>query len=167
MDDMSPYAPVNALGHPFGQMVNFAGIIFNGIFDKFPGVRIGFLEAGCAWLLTCVERFTRSWSSHVQFDPRSRFLRFRDGETVGDYIIRHINEGRIFIGIEGNEVTIGEAIRLVGNTPFIFSSDYPHEVNAETCRAELEELRENPRLTSEDKEAILFSNSARFYKLSL
>ena len=24
LDDMSPYAPVNALGHPFGQMVNFA-----------------------------------------------------------------------------------------------------------------------------------------------
>ena len=26
LDDMTPYAPVNALGHPFGQMVNFAGI---------------------------------------------------------------------------------------------------------------------------------------------
>ncbi len=34
LDDMSPYAPVNALGHPFGQMVNFAGILFNGVFDK-------------------------------------------------------------------------------------------------------------------------------------
>lgn len=84
-----------------------------------------------------------------------------------DYIIGHINEGRIFIGIEGNELTIGEAVRLVGNRPFIFSSDHPHEVDAETCRAKLHELRENPSLTSEDKEAILFSNSARFYRLSL
>jgi hypothetical protein len=52
MDDMSPYAVANALGHPMSQMIAFAGIIFNGIFDKFPGLRIGFMEAGCAWLLT-------------------------------------------------------------------------------------------------------------------
>src|SRR6266705_5578563 len=135
LDDMSPYAPVNALGHPFGQMVNFAGIIFNGIFDKFPGVRVGFLEAGCAWLLTCMERFTRSWASHVQYDPRGRFLKLSEGEPVSDYIIRHINEGRIFVGVEGNELTIGEAVRQVGNKPFIFSADYPHEVDVETRQA--------------------------------
>ena len=38
MDDFSPYAPVNALGHPMSQMICFAGIVFNGIFDKFPGL---------------------------------------------------------------------------------------------------------------------------------
>ncbi len=51
MDDMSPYAVANALGHPMSQMIAFAGIIFNGVFDKFPGLRMGFMEAGCAWLL--------------------------------------------------------------------------------------------------------------------
>lgn len=45
MDDMSPYAVANALGHPMSQMIGFAGIIFNGVFDKFPGLRIGFMEA--------------------------------------------------------------------------------------------------------------------------
>ena len=37
MDDLSPYALANALGHPMSQMIAFAGIIFNGVFDKFPG----------------------------------------------------------------------------------------------------------------------------------
>src|ERR1041384_2167563 len=166
MDDMSPYAPVNALGHPIGQMVAFAGIVFNGVLDKYPGVRIGFLEAGCGWLLTAAERFTRSWASHVQYDPRGRFLKLRDGESVGDYVARHVDEGRIFIGVEGNELTIAEAIRVVGNKPFVFSSDYPHEVDAETCKAELEELEENTRLTSEVKEAILYKNAVRFYQLA-
>ena len=84
-----------------------------------------------------------------------------------DYIVRHIEEGRIFVGVEGNELTLGEAVRQVGSKPFIFSSDYPHEVDAGTCKAELEELRENPALTREDKEAILLNNSVRFYKLGL
>ena len=166
MDDMSPYAAVNALGHPIGQMVAFAAIVFNGIFDKYPGVRIGFLEAGCGWLLTAAERFTRSWASHVQYDPRGRFLQLKHGETVGDYIARHVDEGRIFIGVEGNELTIADAIRVVGNKPFVYSSDYPHEVDAETCRHELEELDENASLSAEDKDAILYKNAMRFYSLA-
>ncbi len=117
MDDMSPYAPINALGHPMGQMVAFAGIIFNGVFDKYPGVRIGFLEAGAAWLLTCMERFNGSWASHVQYDPRGRFLQIREGERVSDYICRHIDEDRIFVGVEGDELALPEALRLTGGGP--------------------------------------------------
>ena len=166
MDDMSPYAPINALGHPMGQMVAFAGIIFNGVFDKYPGVRIGFLEAGAAWLLTCMERFNGSWASHVQYDPRGRFLQIREGERVSDYICRHIDEDRIFVGVEGDELALPEAVRLTGNKPYLFSSDYPHEVDANTCKAELDELRENADMSAEDKEAVMYRNAARFYRLA-
>ena len=43
----------------------------------------------------------------------------------------------------------------------------PRVVTSKTCRSELDELREYPGLTSEDKAALLFSNSARFYRLSV
>ena len=165
MDDLSPYAPVNALGHPVGQMVAFAGIVFNGIFDKYPGVRIGFLEAGAGWFLTCVERFDRSWASHVQHDPRGRFLDLRKGESLLDYICRHVDEGRIFVGVEGSEPTIPYAIDMVGNKPFIYSSDFPHEVNNETCKEEIGEVRESGKLSTDDKAAILHRNAERFYAL--
>ena len=48
---------------------------------------------------------------------------------------------------------------MVGNKPFLFSSDYPHEVDAATCKHELQELQENEELTADDKDA------ARFYHL--
>ncbi|MGE5302524.1 MAG: amidohydrolase family protein [Alphaproteobacteria bacterium] len=163
LDDMSPYAPVNALGHPFGQMVNFAGILFNGVFDRYPRARFGFMEAGCGWFINCVERFERSWNSHVQYDPRGRFLRLRQSETITGYIRRHVDEGRIFVGVEGDELTLPFAVSVVGNKPFIFSSDFPHEVNNDTCKAELEELEENPRLTADDKDAVRYRNAERFY----
>ena len=166
MDDLTPYAPVNALGHPMGQMIAFAGIVFNGVFDRFPKIRIGFLEAGCAWLLTCLERFTGSWASHVQYDPRDRFLKLRGRESVADYICRHIDDGRIFVGVEGDELSLAEAVRAVGNKPFLFSTDYPHEVDAETCKKELRELQENAELSAVDKQAILVRNAERFYRLN-
>jgi predicted TIM-barrel fold metal-dependent hydrolase len=166
LDDMTPYAPVNALGHPFGQMVNFGGILFNGVFDKYPKVRFGFMEAGSGWFVNCIERFERAWNSHVQYDPRGRFLKLREKESITDYIKRQVNEGRIFVGVEGDELTLPFAVSIVGNKPFIFSSDFPHEVNNDTCKAELEELDKNSRLTEEDKEAVRYRNAERFYGLS-
>ena len=147
-------------------MVAFAGIIFNGVFDKYPGVKIGFMEAGAAWLLTCMERFNGSWASHIQYDPRGRFLNIRKGEQVSDYICRHIDEDRIFIGVEGDELALPETVRITGNKPYLFSSDYPHEVDADTCKAEINELRENTELSAEDKEAIMYRNAGRFYQLA-
>jgi predicted TIM-barrel fold metal-dependent hydrolase len=140
--------------------------MFNGVLDKFPGLRVGFMEAGSSWLLTCMERFNGSWASHVQHDPRGRFLQLKKGEKIKDYINRHIDAGRIFVGCEGEELSITEAVRITGNKPYVFSTDYPHEVDADTCKHELQELLENRNLTQDDKDAILFRNSQRFYQLA-
>ena len=146
-------------------MISFGGIVFNGIFDKFPNVKFGFMEGGVAWLLLCLERFDRSWETHVQRDPRKRFLKLRPKEKVSDYIARHIDEGRIFVGCEGDEPDVGHAVKRVGNKPFVYSSDFPHEVNNEFCKHEISELLENDGLTSADKAALLHGNARRFYNL--
>ncbi len=166
MDDLNPYAPVHALGHPFGLQIAFAGIVFNGIFDKFPNLRIGFMEGGVAWLLMCLERFDRSFETHIQHDPRGEFLKLQKGERVSHYITRHIKAGRIFVGCEGSEPDIAHAIKRVGNSPFIFSTDYPHEVNSEFCRHELNEILEHEELTADDKAAVLHRNAQKFYNLA-
>ena len=165
LDDMSPYAPVHALGHPFGQMICFGSIIFNGICDRFPNVRFGFMEGGVSWLLLCLERFDRSYETHIQHDLRGSFFKLQKKEKVSDYITRHIKAGRIFVGCEGDEPDIAHAIKQVGNEPFVYSSDFPHEVNNEYCKRELREMMENPGLTEADKAAVLYRNAQRFYKL--
>jgi hypothetical protein len=38
-------------------------------------------------------------------------------------------------------------------------------VNNDTCKEELEELAENKRLTTEDKDAVRYRNAERFYGL--
>jgi predicted TIM-barrel fold metal-dependent hydrolase len=164
-DDMNVYAPVHALGHPFGQMVSFAGIVFNGLLDRYPNVRWAFLEGGVAWLLLVLERFDRSWETHVAYDPRGEVIQLRPGERVSDYVRRHIKEGRLYIGCEGEEPDLPYLVKRVGHEPFMFSSDFPHEVNAEMCQRELAEIKEAPELAAEDKAAILAGNAQRFYRL--
>ena len=54
---------------------------------------------------------------------------------------------------------------MVGNKPFMFSSDFPHEVNNDYCRHEIEEIQEHRRLSDDDKHAVLHGNAERFYGL--
>ncbi len=62
------------------------------------------MEAGAGWFVNCIERLERAWNSHVQHDPRGRFLKLREKESVTDYIKRHVDEDRIYVGVEGDEL---------------------------------------------------------------
>ena len=57
-------------------------------------------------------------------------------------------------------------INRVGNEPFIFSSDFPHEVNNDICKEEIGEVIESNELTEDDKAAIFYRNAERFYKFA-
>ncbi|MBI3744285.1 MAG: amidohydrolase [Chloroflexi bacterium] len=165
LDHMTQFAAVHGLGHPFGVMVSFAGLVGNGVFDRFPNARFGFLEAGVAWMLLMIERLSGSNRSFTQPDPRGHLLKLKGNEQVRDYIKRHVEAGRIYIGSEGDEPSLPHAISMLGNRPFLFSSDFPHEVTNETCKEEIHELQENEALTDADKDAVLGGNAVRFYNL--
>ncbi len=165
-DHLNVFAPAHAMGHSAGIMNCFASILYNGVYDKFPGIRIGFLEAGVAWILHLMERFDGSTAAFQPYNLRGKLVHFEPGQMVSDYIIKQIKAGRIFIGCEGEEPILPYAVSIIGNEPFVYASDFPHEVNNETCKHDIEEILEFEGLTEADKAAILGGNSERFYKAS-
>jgi predicted TIM-barrel fold metal-dependent hydrolase len=166
MDHMNMYVPVHALGHPWGLTISCADIIYNGIFDRFPRVRIAFLEGGVAWLLLLLERLHASHETHFQYIPPGEFG-VREGDDPSKYIIGKIKDDRFFVGVETEELTMPFAIKIVGSGPFLYSSDFPHEVTHDSCKRDIGELMESDEITAEDKAALLYRNSERFYKLPL
>ena len=76
-----------------------------------------------------------------------------------------VKSGKVFIGCEGDEPELAYAVKKLGNEPFLYSSDFPHEVSNQSCRHEIDELIESAELSEDDKEAILCRNAERFYKL--
>jgi predicted TIM-barrel fold metal-dependent hydrolase len=167
LDKLNPYAGAHALGHPFGTMISFTGIVLNGLFDKFDTLRVAFLEGGVAWFLLMLERLDRSYDTHIPHDPRGDYLTLRDGEHVSDYIKRKIKEGQIFVGCEGEEPDLPHSVRQAGEEAWIFSSDFPHEVSPQTCKHEIEEVIEAEELSQSAKDAILYRNAERFYALKV
>ena len=58
---------------------------------------------------------------------------------------------------------VADAIERVGPTPFMFASDFPHEITIANCMEEIHEILERPDLKPEHKAAILGENARRFY----
>jgi hypothetical protein len=164
LDHLNMYVPVHALGHPWGLTISCASIVYNGIFERFPGIRIAFLEGGIAWLLLCLERLHSSHETHFQYMPAGQ-LGPREGQRPDRYIVQQIKEGRLYVGCETEELTMPFALKVVGNEPFIYSSDFPHEVTNQSCKRDIEELLESDEIAQEDKEAIFARNAERFYRM--
>ena len=165
MDQLNVYPPVQGLGHPLGLVIGLGGVLFNGVLDRFPNARWGFMEGGVAWVLMADERFERAHKTHIQYNPRRELAPAWDA-SVCDYMRKHIAEGRLFFGCEGDEPMIGEAIRQLGSNAFVYSSDYPHEVNNASCKHEIEEFLGNNAIAPADKEAVMHGNAQRFYGLA-
>ena len=163
MDHLNMYVPVHALGHPWGLMINLGSILYNGVFDRFPGIRVAFLEGGVAWLLMCMERFHASHETHFQYIPPGEHG-LREEQRPDRYIVEQIEAGRLFVGCETEELTVPFALKVVGNGAFFYSSDYPHEVTNDTCKHDIAELAESEDLTQEDKDAILYANAEQYYR---
>jgi predicted TIM-barrel fold metal-dependent hydrolase len=166
METMNVSTAANAIGHPMSIMIALAQMVFNNLFERFPGLRVAYLEGGLLWFLMALERFTGSWENSTPLNPRGELLRLPEGQSMADYLRGLIQAGRLVVGIEGDEPDLPYAIKVAGHRAFTFSSDFPHEVNLHTVRQEIGELMENKAISPEAKEAILYGNAARFYGLA-
>ncbi len=60
-------------GHRNQMQMALATCVFEGVFDRHPKLRLGFLEAGCGWLPDLIHAFHEHWEKRIRdFDPAVR-----------------------------------------------------------------------------------------------
>jgi predicted TIM-barrel fold metal-dependent hydrolase len=60
-------------GHRNQMQMALAACAFEGVFDRFPTLRMGFLEAGCGWLPDLIHAFHEHWEKRIRdFDPDTK-----------------------------------------------------------------------------------------------
>ena len=84
-DSFNTYYPAHALGHPFSLMIQAVAMLAHGVFDRFPSLRVAFLEGGATWVPFVMDRLDRSYhDGHVQLDLEGNLLggpkAWREGE---------------------------------------------------------------------------------------
>jgi hypothetical protein len=165
METMNVSTGANAIGHPMSLAIALAEMVLNNLFDRFPGLRVAFLEGGPLWFLMALERLSRSYEAGTPINPRGELLQLPEGQTVADYIRGLVKAGRLVVGIEGGETDLAYAIKVAGEQAFMFSSDFPHEVNTQTVTKEIRELQEREGIGEAGKHAIRHGNAVRVYGL--
>jgi uncharacterized protein len=165
MDTMNISTGANAIGHPMSLAIALTEMLLNNLFERYHGLRVAYLEGGPLWFLMAIARLTRSFEAGVPINPRGELLQLPQGQTIADYVRKLVQDGRLVVGIEGGESDLPYAIKVAGEGAFIFSSDFPHEVNTHTVQREIRELRDNEEISASAKEAVLYGNAARFYGL--
>lgn len=75
LDSFAPYYPAHALGHPFSLMIQASAMLAHGVFDRFPRLRVAFLERGATWVPFMMDRLDRSYhDGHMQLDLNSELI---------------------------------------------------------------------------------------------
>lgn len=156
LDVLDRFAQVHTLAHPFAQMRAFVSIVMSGVFDRFPRLRIGFLEGGASWLPSLVERMDRACEVR-------RFPEYVG--AVARAPSAYVEAGNTYFGPDPSEAALGHVIDCVGSGPLLFSSDFPHEVNLDHCREEIAAFCSREDLSTSAKRDFLAGNARRFYRL--
>src|SRR5207244_9201172 len=55
------FALTHALEHPLAQMIQLSSMVMEGVFEKFPRLRVAYLEAGAGWVPYMMDRLDRSY----------------------------------------------------------------------------------------------------------
>ncbi len=145
------FPATRALGMPFPLAIHMTGMMSEGVFDRFPDLRVGFLEGGTAWIPLVLDRLNRE----VEYG----------GLQLKKDPIEYFRSGKVFVGCEGNEDVLVYCVNRIGHEVFMFCSDFPHEITMDNCMEEIDEIRDREELTDEQKQAILGDNARNFYKI--
>jgi len=60
-DMFDQFIEVHTLSHSFAQMLQACSMMFRGVFDRFPNLRVAFMEAGCSWAPYWFGRMNEEW----------------------------------------------------------------------------------------------------------
>ena len=154
LDRLRKLIEVRALTHPFGQFVQLTSMIFGGVYDAFPRLRVAYCEAGSGWVPYFMERLDNEYRNRR---PQAPALKLPPSE--------HIRGGRIFFHTELGEAGLAWAIQQTREDIFFCASDFPHEPKDEFPEA-LEELAERSDLSDSAKRKIVWDNPIRMYALN-
>jgi predicted TIM-barrel fold metal-dependent hydrolase len=110
------FRSVDYMGIPGPPMQTLATMIFDGVLDRFPTLRIGVIEQGCVWLPSWMKQMESAVDAFGRHEERLQRLTLRPSEYV---------ERQIRVTPYPTE-DIGWVTDQVGPNVLLFNTDYPH-----------------------------------------
>jgi uncharacterized protein len=110
------FRSVDYMAIPGPPAQTLATLIFDGVLDRFPDLRIGVIEQGAVWVPSWMRQMESAFDAFARHEERLQALSLRPSE----YVRRQIR----FTPYPTEDV--GWIIDQAGTEVCLFSSDYPH-----------------------------------------
>ncbi|MBM3926436.1 MAG: amidohydrolase [SAR202 cluster bacterium] len=144
----------HAIGFPFENMISLGHLIYLGVLERHPKLRVSFLEGNAGWLPFWLGRL----DDHAVHDKRQGM--WFDAESLSltptEYFKR---QG--FVACDPDEFALRSVAQLVGDENIVWNTDYPHPDGPDPDKA-LPSFLEQP-IPEGSKRKILWDNAVRLY----
>jgi predicted TIM-barrel fold metal-dependent hydrolase len=153
-DDFERFIDVNTYCFPVGLFRQFVSMVFAGIPDMFPKLRVGWMEAGCGWVPYWLERMDEKWEIRGEMEtPELK----RKPSTV-------VKERPWYFHTEADEHMLSYFISVMGADKAFFASDFPHWDG--DYPHNVDEMLERDDLDETAKRKVMGENAKELYRLS-
>jgi uncharacterized protein len=137
---------------PLELMLALSSMTAGGVLERFPELRVAFLEGNCGWLPWWLHRLDDQWKKYGGGEQ------VRLSALPSEYFKR-----RCFIGTDVDEDLLPAVIDDIGDDNLVVSTDYPHVDGAFPHAVETFLGMEG--VSAASKRKILWDNCVRLYKL--
>ena len=152
-DRFKTFAEVHSFVFPASVILHFTSVMCNGVLERFPNLKMAFLEIGATWLPFYLDRLDEHWE-----------LR---GEVEMPYVTKKptdvFREHEVYVSVEPEETFLSPMIDHLGADHFVFASDVPHWDARFPDNLEFLESRSD--LGPDVKQKILYDNGKRLFGL--
>lgn len=152
--------PSGVIAFHIPVLIGFTTLISGGVLDRFPNLRVAFLEAGCMWVPFMVDRlnhrFQNQGKSLAKFIPQTA-----PQEKLPP--MEYVRRGNLYFSAEVEDFLLPQVLDFVGEGQIVLGTDMPHG-DRERFTARL--LRERKDISASAMASILDRNPSRLYDLS-
>jgi uncharacterized protein len=110
------FRSVDYMGIPHPPAQTLATMIFDGVLERFPDLRIGVIEQGAVWLPSWMRQMESAFDAFARHEERLQRLSLRPSE----YVRRQVR------ATPYPTEDVGWIVEQAGAEVVLFSSDYPH-----------------------------------------
>ncbi len=140
-------------------LMGFVALISGGILDRFPNLRVVFLEAGSLWIHFMLDRL------HHRFQHSGKNLSQVVSQTAPVQKLPpmdYVRSGNLYFSTEVEDALLPQVIDLVGEGQIVFGSDMPH---GDRERYAARTFQQRTDISATAKTSILEKNPSRLYGL--
>jgi predicted TIM-barrel fold metal-dependent hydrolase len=153
IDQLSPGFLANA---DHWVRMSLADLIFSGVFERYPPLRVGTVEQELSWIPHFLDRIDYTYTQRAR---RAWWHRFKGDMLPSDFFHRNV-----FCSFQEDALGIRDRY-LIGVDNLMWGSDYPHQESTwPKSREILEKILEG--VPEEEKVKIAGGNVARLYQIS-